>query len=477
MVYTTNQLISGAYYASGIVSREFETVSGSQISDGLGWLNDIITEKRVDDGMIPYETKYSFIAEIGKQVYFIKNLISIDTLVFYLQDVRYPMKYTQRNQYFGSARVENINSLPYEWYWERLVGGGNLHIYFQPDRNYPMEIHGSFGLNKLELGENLDASVTTANLGVPIFFGTGILNPGQLVVSTPGIATTNSVDLAGVYPNIGALINYINTGIIPGVTASLEINDFVLSSGTQPPSPIYVQTAGYPPNGTRFIGNVAAATDADFAFVTYNNGVNGVGATLTSTNLSFLSVDGYSPVLGDRILIKNQSAEFQNGSYVVTTVVPPWVLTRTTNYDQSSEIEEGDLFTALNGLTNAGLTFVQQADVNTVGTSPILFDVFNAITFSNFSTVSVPMKDIFNPSGFDEFYTTYLRYCLADRICSEYNYDTPPNVLKQLSKYESWIAKKSRLIDLAMSKSSTLQKRYSLNWAQINIGKGFTRPG
>ena len=45
MAYTTNQLISGAYYASGVVSREFETVSGAQIGDGLEWLNNIIRKR------------------------------------------------------------------------------------------------------------------------------------------------------------------------------------------------------------------------------------------------------------------------------------------------------------------------------------------------------------------------------------------------------------------------------------------------
>ncbi|CAB4127668.1 hypothetical protein UFOVP93_6 [uncultured Caudovirales phage] len=159
MAYTTNQLITGAYYAAGIVSREFETVSGSQMGDGLVWLNNIITEKSVDEGMIPYETTYNANFVIGQEIYYIPNLLQIDTLVFFLDAVRYAMKYEKRNAYFGCSRVENIQTLPFEWYFERQLGGGNLYIYFKPDQNYPMEIHGIFLQPSVALGQDLSLTL------------------------------------------------------------------------------------------------------------------------------------------------------------------------------------------------------------------------------------------------------------------------------------------------------------------------------
>jgi hypothetical protein len=479
MAYTATQLITGAYYAAGIVSREFETVSGSQISDGLLWLNDILAEKRVDDGMIPYETTYKFNSVTGVEKYFIPNLVQIDTLVFYFDQVRYAMQYTKRNQYFGGPRVENINSLPFNWYWERQKGGGNLYIYFKPDKNYPFEVHGTFDIPPItQLQQDLSASVTVANLGVPILYGgtfNATLSPGQLVV--------NGVDLQGTYAGIAPLVHYINTGIIPGVSASIVINDFVLSSTTEPPVPIYVQTNGYPPNGTRFIGNVAAATTVNLD-ASYLNGPNndGIGATLYANSFGALIVDGYTVNIGDRILVQSQTIPQYNGSYVLTqlgTVSSIWELTRTTNYDQPIEINVGDLFTAINGSFYGGRTFIQNSIVNYIGygRDAIEFtDFFSSISFSNFSTLENPLYEVFNALGFDQFYLTYLRYALADRICSEYNYDTPQNVIRQLSKYESWINKKSRIIDLQMQKTSTLQKQYGYNWAFINLGKGWTRP-
>lgn len=235
MVYTTNQLISSSYYAAGVVSRDFETVSGAQIGDGLIWLNNIITEKTVDEGMIPYESTYNATFVIGQETYYIPNLIQIDTLVFFLDQVRYAMKYEKRNAYFGSSRVENIQTLPFEWYFERELGGGNLHIYFKPDVAYPIEIHGIFRLPSVTLGQDLSLTL-------------------------------------------------------------------------------------------------------------------------------------------------------------------------------------------------------------------------------------------------DEFYTTYLHYALADRICSEYAYTTPDNVLKQLGKYEAFINKNSRILDLRIGKTSTLQKRGSFNYAFINLGHGWVKP-
>lgn len=236
MSYTTTQLITRSYYGSGVVSREFETVSGGQIADALVWLNDIIGEKVVDQGMIPYESTINQNFIIGQKVYFIPNLIEVDTLTFFLDSVRYSMKYEKRNTFFGSSRVENIQTLPFEWYFERQFGGGNLHIYFQPDQNYPMEIHGVMRLSSVTLGQDLSLTL-------------------------------------------------------------------------------------------------------------------------------------------------------------------------------------------------------------------------------------------------EEFYITYLVYALMDRICSEYSYETPPNVIRQLGKYEAWINKKSRLIDLSIHKVSTLQRRGTFNWAFVNLGKGWQRPG
>lgn len=471
MTYTTNQLISDAYYGAGIVSREFETVSGSQISDGLRWLNDIIAEKRVADSLIPYETTYNFVSKIGVGKYFIPDLIKIDTLTFLLGNVRYPMTFTKRDQYFGSGRVENITTLPCEYYFERQMGGADIYIYFKPDKNYTFEVHGLFNLSSVSLNQDLSANVSKADLGVPTFYGLGELKPGQLVV--------NNVDIMGEYSNIGALTNYINSGIIPGVSANIVVNDVVLSSLTKPPVPIYVITNGYAPNGTRSVGTATTVSTTNL-FATYNNGNSGVGATLSDFSItpSALIINGYAVGLNERVLIPSQVDPTQNGIYTQTTFgddSTPWVLTRATGYNKSVNIQNGDLINITNGFS-AGETYVQTNEVQNIGFDKIVFTVFNALTFSNFSTIQLPDYQVFNPVGFDTFYIPYLRYCLELRECAEYNYVVPDGVRELKNYYESLISKKSRVIDLQMQKVSTLQKRDSYGWAQINLGKGWCRP-
>jgi hypothetical protein len=159
MAYTTNQLISGAYYASGVASREFETVSGPEIGDGLEWLNNILTEKTVDDSMVSYESTYDFNLVIGQEKYTIENLIDVDTMVFYIDNVRFSMNKSKRDQYFGRARAENIEALPFMYYVEKQFEGADVYVYFLPYQAFPVQIHGTFRMSTVALGQDLSLTL------------------------------------------------------------------------------------------------------------------------------------------------------------------------------------------------------------------------------------------------------------------------------------------------------------------------------
>lgn len=159
MAYTTLQLITNAYYESGIVSRNFETVSGPQAQDGLFFLNDLIEDKTVDNGLIPYYLEYDFAAVIGQEKYFIPNLINIDTFVFFIDTVRYQTENRARREYFGSSRADNIQSLPGSWHLERCLGGANLYIYFKPNQNFPLTIWGQFRLAEVAINQDLSLTL------------------------------------------------------------------------------------------------------------------------------------------------------------------------------------------------------------------------------------------------------------------------------------------------------------------------------
>lgn len=156
------ELVTRAWYLSGIVARELEQVSGSQISDGLFLLNQIIAEKSATGRFIPYYLHIEKNTVIGQESYFFEGLVSLDALVFTKDSVRYPMVRQNRRKYWGTGRVNTITALPYYYYAERVNGGTDIYLYYLPNSNdYVLTATGRFSLESVKLGEdilnNLDA--------------------------------------------------------------------------------------------------------------------------------------------------------------------------------------------------------------------------------------------------------------------------------------------------------------------------------
>jgi hypothetical protein len=139
-------------------------------------------------------------------------------------------------------------------------------------------------------------------------------------------------------------------------------------------------------SGAIFKQVVVAASTANLN-ATYNNGAAGVGATLTNagTQAAF-ELDDIILSVSDRVLIKNQTSQLENGIYEVTDVgsgATDWVLTRTTDYDQPSEITPGSVVPIMSGTMNGNTSWIETNDIVAVGTDPIFFTQFtyNADTF------------------------------------------------------------------------------------------------
>lgn len=158
MTYLTSAAISEAYYLSSIVSRDFETPTGSQMSDGLRLLNEILADRTIDNGTIPYTSKLTMPAVAGQSTYTLANMINLEVFVFYIDSIRYQTRNQQRQEFFGSFRATAIQSLPFEWHFERNLGGGTLYLYFIPDIAYPLEMWGTFRLSSVT--EFQDLSLT-----------------------------------------------------------------------------------------------------------------------------------------------------------------------------------------------------------------------------------------------------------------------------------------------------------------------------
>jgi hypothetical protein len=156
MAYPTSKLISNAYYLSGLVSRQLQTVTGSQVLDGLDLLNALISVKSANTRLIPYFQQFDFTAVVGQEKYFIPGLLAIETLTFNIGPIRYSMQPKKRIDYWGSSRVDNINSLPYDWNIQRCLGGSNIYVYFKPSQDFPMTAWGKFALPQVTLNQDLE---------------------------------------------------------------------------------------------------------------------------------------------------------------------------------------------------------------------------------------------------------------------------------------------------------------------------------
>lgn len=108
--------------------------------------------------------------------------------------------------------------------------------------------------------------------------------------------------------------------------------------------------------------------------VTYNNGTAGVGATLT-LSVALTTLDGYTLLNGDRVLVKNETTQANNGIY--TWATGGTVLTRATDFDTAAEMASGDFTFVSNGTLYGNTGWVQTDPVTIVGTSPVIWIQFS----------------------------------------------------------------------------------------------------
>jgi len=130
--------------------------------------------------------------------------------------------------------------------------------------------------------------------------------------------------------------------------------------------------------------SVRAATTAVLPAYTYNNGINGVGATITATANGALTLDTITPFLvNDRVLIKNET--FVNGIYTVTqpgSGGTPFILTRATDADNNIKITSGMATFVEEGTQNtdtAWFLITDTPDPFVIGTTSLVFAQFPAI--------------------------------------------------------------------------------------------------
>ena len=253
------------------------------------------------------------------------------------------------------------------------VTGGNLGV----DSTGVLVGSVSGTSNQVTVSSNSGSVGQNITLSLPQDIGTSSSPTfsGMTLSSLSGVLKAPGGVITG-----GAILNDLGNP-----NADYSMNSHKLTSVLDPTNPQDAATKYYVDllnQGLSPKQSVSEATAGVLPANTYNNGASGVGATLTGNSNGALVVDGVTVGSGDRILVKNEVAQANDGIYVVTATgngSNPYVLTRAIDNDTGAKIKGSYVF-AIGG-TNASKGFVNtNSTTPTIGTTAITFVLFNGST-------------------------------------------------------------------------------------------------
>jgi hypothetical protein len=166
-----------------------------------------------------------------------------------------------------------------------------------------------------------------------------------------------------------------NTGAI-----SVDPSEFALSAVGAPTGNVSMATykitgLGAPENSTD------AATKGYVDSVAEGLHIHESVVAATTANVSLANalengdtLDGITLATGNRILVKNQTTQSENGIYVVNASGQP---SRAADFDTAAEVDSGDFVFVYSGTVNGGTGWVQTNRPATIGTDAIVFTQFS----------------------------------------------------------------------------------------------------
>lgn len=168
----------------------------------------------------------------------------------------------------------------------------------------------------------------------------------------------------------------------PDGTGTVEVSGARITGVAEPLNSTDAATKAYVDavaEGLHVHAPVKAATTNTLAIlsggtVTYDNGTDGVGATLT-LSVGITILDGYTIQNGDRVLIKDEVTAAHNGIYIWAT--GGTVLTRAEDFNTILEVAGGDFLFVQEGDIYANTGWVETETTTAIGTSDIIFLQFS----------------------------------------------------------------------------------------------------
>lgn len=178
-----------------------------------------------------------------------------------------------------------------------------------------------------------------------------------------------------------------------GTQLAATISDFNTAVRTNRLDQMALPTADVNFNSRKIVGLADGTLSSDAA--TWGqvqglvNGVKYVSVRVASTaNIAALSglgspftIDGVTLADGDRVLLKNQTTQAQNGVYVYNGPLGgvPNTLVRAPDMDSAAEVDGKVVIVEDSNSTQAGTLWITTSEVTTLGTDAIAFTQFNSV--------------------------------------------------------------------------------------------------
>lgn len=243
-----------------------------------------------------------------------------------------------------------------------LIGNALIRALMDPRTTDPTGVQNGQVWYRTDLHE-LRARINgaTVALGQPTVYtaGDGLTLTGGDFDINAGAGLTFSGDDLVVGAGTGILSNANDVAVDTSVIATKAYADSVAQ-------------------GLDVKNSVMWATAAALPAHTYNSGAG----TLTASANAALTIDSNGVTAGDRVLVKNETNQFEQGIYVVTqagSAGTPWILTRAADANTGAELTPGTFVWVERGLTNADSGWVVSSDtpVPNLTSDPIFWSQFS----------------------------------------------------------------------------------------------------
>lgn len=162
---TTNDIIVRALNLIGELSPD-EIPSGSQVTEGLYYLNDLFDYLSSAGIYIPFVRQLTFTMTVGKSDYsfsnnfpadiFSERIVEVDYVTVQRDSSSFPVRIVKRADLLNNFYVTNAQGIPGIVIFERSDQFSNLKFQPAPDFNYECHVRAKFMLDHLELYDNLD---------------------------------------------------------------------------------------------------------------------------------------------------------------------------------------------------------------------------------------------------------------------------------------------------------------------------------